>query len=166
MDSITAMNTAMENLEQSVKMMKIDLAKARSAAVSWRKRYDNLVKEISTMEATKENKTLLAGVSNAEQTPEIIVKDTPTVTTYKGTDVYLFKNDVESKGYDPEKYSYDDMLRLAIEHKCFVIVKNGKGKWYIKCKGMDYMKVKQKVEDTCAKALPRYKNVMLYLVKL
>ena len=34
-------------------------------------------------------------------------------------------------GYDG-RCSYSDMEKLAREHSCNVVVKNGKGKWYLK----------------------------------
>jgi len=188
MDAINAAVTA--HVEQEVAALKVSLAKARSAAVGWRKRCDAM--EIRALSAegdyecekaeyedmTKEwaelEKKLLARAEKAEaellkaqgatMPAHVIETKMPEVTKYRATDVFRNKNDVSQLGFDKNK-SYDEMLKIAIENKCCIIVKDGSGKWYLKGQDMDFEIVKKHVEDANKRVVPRHKNVTLYLIK-
>lgn len=86
------------------------------------------------------------------------------VTSYKGVDVYMNNNDVERLGFN-KNMTYEEMLSLAIKHKCPIIIKNGNGKWYLKGQGIDFTTVKEKVLSKINNNLPRYENITLYLVE-
>jgi hypothetical protein len=54
------------------------------------------------------------------------------VKTYNKTDVFHCGDDVEKYGYSKEK-TLGEMIDLAIQHKCPILVKAGKNaKWYLK----------------------------------
>jgi len=55
---------------------------------------------------------------------------------YRGCDIYMHKNCVSERGY-PSTYTLIDMIHLAKINDCHIIVKNGNGKWYLKCQGQD-----------------------------
>ena len=82
------------------------------------------------------------------------------LSSYNNCDIFIGKNDVEPKGFDADK-SLGEMLDLAILHKCPIIVKNGKGKWYLKCHGRDLGEIEQSIKDN--KPYPRR---TLYLIHL
>lgn len=82
------------------------------------------------------------------------------LSSYNNCDIFIGKNDVEPKGFDADK-SLGEMLDLAILHKCPIIVKNGKGKWYLKCHGRDLEEIQQSIKDN--KPYPRR---TLYLIHL
>jgi len=68
----------------------------------------------------------------------------PKITTYLRRDILINKNDVEDLGF-PATRTVGEMIDLAIQHGCKLIVKNGKnGKWYLKGKtrSIDYLKEK------------------------
>ena len=57
------------------------------------------------------------------------------ISRHDKCDFLKFHNDVERLGFD-KNYTEIQMIGLALEHKCPVIIKNGKrGKWYLKGKG-------------------------------
>ena len=72
----------------------------------------------------------------------------PSVMLYRNCDVCVGKNyDIVGhpfrrgkSGYDA-RCSYVDMEKLAREHDCNVLVKNGKGKWYLKKVDFDKYKI-------------------------
>ena len=60
------------------------------------------------------------------------------ITTFDKCDFYIGKNEIERLGYSG-KTSMGNIIDLALEHKCRVIIKNGvNGKYYLKCKDMSY----------------------------
>ena len=64
------------------------------------------------------------------------------ITRFSKCDILLHKNDVDWYGFDKTK-TEREMIQLAIEHQCPIIIKNGiNGKWYLKGKGktIDYLK--------------------------
>ena len=56
------------------------------------------------------------------------------------------KNFVERLGF-PKETPFGDLIGLAIENKCSVIIKNGyNGKWYLKAQNIDYEVVKERLK--------------------
>lgn len=82
------------------------------------------------------------------------------LTLYENCDIFVGQNDVEPKGFDADK-TLGEMLDLALCYKCPVIVKNGKGKWYLKCNGRSIDQIEHSIKHN--KPMPRR---TLYLVKL
>jgi hypothetical protein len=65
------------------------------------------------------------------------------MSVYESNDVYINKNDVEPLGFDKNK-SLGEMINIAIQHHCCVIVKAGKNaKWYLKGQHKNYEKTKK-----------------------
>jgi hypothetical protein len=50
-------------------------------------------------------------------------------------------NEIEPKGF-PASKSFTDILQIAIDNDCNVIVRCGQGKWYLKKKDYKYTKMK------------------------
>jgi hypothetical protein len=50
-------------------------------------------------------------------------------------------NEVEPKGF-PASLSFTDILKIAIDNKCNVMVRCGQGKWYLKKKNYKETKMK------------------------
>jgi len=78
---------------------------------------------------------------------------------YPNCDILIHKNDVQDLGFDKTK-TIGEMIDLAIMHGCNIIVKNGKGKWYLKGKGMDIEVLKDEIEKNTGK----YPRRMCYLL--
>jgi hypothetical protein len=55
----------------------------------------------------------------------------PTITRYLNCDLLIHKNDVERLGFD-KNYTEEEMIDLAVKYGSPIIIKNGKGKWYLK----------------------------------
>jgi len=77
------------------------------------------------------------------------------VLFYDDCDVYMNNNDIEIHGYD-KNTTFGEMIDKAIENKCIIITKNGKGKWYLKGLDKDYVITKEKLEKNVGKK-PRSK---------
>jgi hypothetical protein len=60
-------------------------------------------------------------------------------------------NIVEPLGFD-KTTTFDRMIAVAIENNCSVIIKNGKGKWYLKAQNTDYELVKERLEANKGKS--------------
>lgn len=61
-------------------------------------------------------------------------------------------NRVESLGFDKEKTFYE-ILAIATENKCSIIIKDGNGKWYLKAQNVaDYDSLKEKIEENVGKS--------------
>lgn len=82
------------------------------------------------------------------------------IKLYDNCDVYMHKNDVERYGYD-KNTTFGEMINKAIEHNCFIIVKNGNGKWYLKGLHKDYNASKEKLELNIGK----YTRVKVWLLE-
>jgi len=82
------------------------------------------------------------------------------LTRYENCDIFIGQNDVEVLGFSADK-TLGEMLDLAMHHKCPVIVKNGKGKWYLKCNGRSITEIEHSIRQN--KPSPRR---TLYLVTL
>ena len=54
------------------------------------------------------------------------------------------------------------MIDLALKHRCPIIVKHGKGKWYLKGNGRDKDEIQRQIE----KALGKKRRRILYFVDL
>jgi hypothetical protein len=74
------------------------------------------------------------------------------VLFYDNTDVYINNNDIEIYGYD-KNTTFGEMIDKALENKCIIITKNGKGKWYLKGLDKDYVITKEKLEKNVGKTL-------------
>jgi hypothetical protein len=77
------------------------------------------------------------------------------VLFYDDCDVYMNNNDIEIHGYH-KNTTFGEMIDKALENKCCVIIKNGKGKWYLKGLDKDYVITKEKLEKNVGK-YPRSK---------
>ena len=75
-------------------------------------------------------------------------------------DILVGQNDVEPYGFDKNK-TLGEMLDLAILHKSPILIKNGKGKWYLKGKGRPYEALERSIKNN--KPMPRR---VLYFIKL
>ena len=69
------------------------------------------------------------------------------ITRYLKCDILINQNDIEPHGFEKTK-TETEMIALAIQHGCPIIVRNGKqGKWYLKGKGKPMDVLKQKIEE-------------------
>lgn len=62
---------------------------------------------------------------------------------YSNTDIYVRDDDIE-KGLD-KNLSLSNVIDIAIQNKSPIIVKHGKGKWYLKGKYKDMNIIKEKL---------------------
>jgi hypothetical protein len=72
------------------------------------------------------------------------------ITRYSNCDILLHQNEVEIYGFDKDK-TEGEMIDLAVKHDCPIIVKNGKGKWYLKGKGKSIEFLKTKIDEQIGK---------------
>jgi hypothetical protein len=68
-------------------------------------------------------------------------------------------NEVEPYGFSAS-YSFTDILRIAIENECNIIVRCGQGKWYLKQKDYKLTKTKLMMNECHNRA-----NHITYLIK-
>ncbi len=84
-------------------------------------------------------------------------------TIFPKTDILKGCNDVEDKGYTASK-TLDEMIQLALENDCPVIVKGGvNAKWYLKGKGMSMDSIRELIRQNHGKA-PR-EGITLTLIE-
>lgn len=76
-------------------------------------------------------------------------------TCIENTDIYMGQNNVQDLGFDKKK-SFGEMIDIAIAHNCFIIIKNGKGKWYLKGQKKNFDETMVKLEKNIGK-YPRRK---------
>lgn len=81
----------------------------------------------------------------------------------KGSDCLIGRNDVERLGY-VKTTSLSQMIQLATKYTCPLIIKDGKGKWYLKGRGYSYENLFTKIDDN--KNSTKYKNVYVFVVKI
>jgi hypothetical protein len=75
-----------------------------------------------------------------------------TITRFSNCDILISKNDVEYYGF-PKTKTEGEMIDLAIEYRCPIIVKNGnKGKWYLKGRGKQIADLKNKIDENLGKS--------------
>ena len=75
-----------------------------------------------------------------------------TITRYANCDILLHKNDVSLYGFDKNK-SEGEMIDLACNRGCSIIIKNGKnGKWYLKGNGQSVAFLKGKINEKVGKS--------------
>ena len=55
------------------------------------------------------------------------------------------------------------MIELATEHKCPLVVKDGRGKWYLKGQGKTYEEIEEGLNQN--KENIDYKNVKCYVLR-
>lgn len=53
------------------------------------------------------------------------------ITYHNHCDVFRGSNNIQPLGFD-KTLSIGEMINLALVHQCPIIVKDGKGKWYLK----------------------------------
>ena len=82
----------------------------------------------------------------------------------KGSDLLRNKNNVERLGYDGKTHTLSQMLSLATKHRCPLIIKNGKGKWYLKGQGYSYEDLLTKINY--GKENPTFKNIYVFMIKI
>lgn len=69
------------------------------------------------------------------------------ITKHDNCDILIGNNNIEKLGFDKNK-SLGEMIDLAINNKCPIIIKNGfNGKWYLKGQGMDIEFLKTKINE-------------------
>ena len=90
------------------------------------------------------------------------------IKLYSGCDILIHKNNVHQKGFD-KTIAFEEMLNIAYEHNCPILVKNGKGKWYLKGHGTSIEQLQKQIEGQ-VEVLDRleknkYKNVKLWLLE-
>ena len=83
------------------------------------------------------------------------------VTEYTDCDFWIHRNDIQRLGFD-KTLSYGEMIDLALKHRCPIIVKNGKGKWYLKGNG----RTKDEIQRQIEKHLGKRRRRILYFVDL
>jgi hypothetical protein len=82
---------------------------------------------------------------------------------FNATDAFIGQNNVERLGFDKNK-TLEEMLALATEHKCPLIVKDGRGKWYLKGQGKTYEEIVEGLNQN--KENIDYKNVKCYVISV
>jgi len=83
-------------------------------------------------------------VRPTEVQPSVEVR--PIITRFMRTDILKSCNDVERLGFDKNR-TEEEMIQLAIQHKCKIIVKAGKNaKWYLKGQVQSTVSLKSKIE--------------------
>jgi len=78
-----------------------------------------------------------------------------TITMYSQCDVFRGTNNVEPLGF-AKTNTLGNMIDLAITHKCPIIIKDGKGKWYLKGQGKEEVEIRAAIETNKGK-FPRQK---------
>jgi hypothetical protein len=74
------------------------------------------------------------------------------ITRYPRCDILANQNDIEPLGFDKDK-TETEMIALAIQHGCPIIIRNGKrGKWYLKGKGKPMDELKQRIQEQTGNA--------------
>jgi hypothetical protein len=74
------------------------------------------------------------------------------ITRFSKCDLLRNNNDVEKYGFDKSK-TEGEMIDLAIENRCNIIIKNGiNGKWYLKGKGKTIEYLKSKINENLGKS--------------
>jgi len=78
------------------------------------------------------------------------------IKLYENSDVFAFSlGNVEYYGYSSSK-TIGEMIDIAIQNNCKIIMKQGKGKWYLKGQDKEYDNLKTKLETNNGK-YPRRK---------
>jgi hypothetical protein len=67
-------------------------------------------------------------------------------------------------GYDGKTHTLSQMLSLATKHRCPLIIKDGRGKWYLKGQGYSYNDLNAKIDD--GKKNVKYKNIYVFMIRL
>lgn len=80
-------------------------------------------------------------------------------TRYQNCDIWIHKNDVERLGFE-KTLSFEEIKELALIYGCPIIVKYGKGKWYLKGRGKNFDEILQTVE----KNIGKYPRRILYFI--
>jgi hypothetical protein len=83
------------------------------------------------------------------------------VTKYTDCDFWIHRNDVQRLGFD-KNLNYEEMIELAVKYRCPIIVKNGKGKWYLK----GNRRTKDEIQEQIEKHLGKKRRRTLYFVDL
>jgi hypothetical protein len=73
-----------------------------------------------------------------------------TITRYLNCDLLIHKNDVERLGFD-KNYTEAEMIDLAVKNSSPIIIKNGKGKWYLKGKNESIVSLKSLISINTGK---------------
>lgn len=79
---------------------------------------------------------------------------------YSNTDILVGCDSVSPYGFNKDM-TFKEMVSLAIEHKCPIIVKNGRGKWYLKGQGKTIEQLRGKIEENKGK----YERRSLWLLE-
>lgn len=81
---------------------------------------------------------------------------------FNATDAFIGQNNVERLGFDKNK-TLEEMIELATINKCPLIVKDGRGKWYLKGQGKTYEEIEAGLNQN--KENIDYKNVKCYVLR-
>ena len=81
---------------------------------------------------------------------------------FNATDAFIGQNNVERLGFDKNK-TLEEMIELATEHKCPLVVKDGRGKWYLKGQGKTYEEIEAALNRN--KENIEHKNVKCYVLR-
>lgn len=81
------------------------------------------------------------------------------ITIFKKMDVYANKDIKYNRNY-----TFEEVVALAIKHKCHVIERQGEGQWYLKGEGIDFSTTKDEVLRRKDIYTEKYENIILYLL--
>ena len=84
------------------------------------------------------------------------------IQIFNATDALIGQNDIERLGFDKNR-SLEDMIELATQHRCPLVVKDGRGKWYLKGQGKTYEQITDALQQN--KENIDYKNVKCYVIR-
>ena len=73
-----------------------------------------------------------------------------TITRFLNCDLLIHKNDIQNLGFD-KNYTEGEIIDLAVKHGCPIIIKNGKGKWYLKGQGKTIDELKGLINNNIGK---------------
>jgi len=83
-----------------------------------------------------------------------------TIIMHDKCDVFFGQNNVERLGFAKNK-TFGEIVDLAILHKCPIIIKNGKGKWYLKGVGKD----QHEIQEAVIKNKGQYPNQKCWVIE-
>lgn len=84
------------------------------------------------------------------------------IQKFEGTDIgKKSSNCVEPHGFN-KNYTFGEMLELAFIHNCSILVKHGRGKWYLKCQNKNPNNFLKKIEQNKNKEC--YKTCKLWIL--
>ena len=103
-----------------------------------------------------------SAISSIDPTPpEIPVNATYSkITKFNYCDILIGSNDISTTGFD-KNMTEREIIDLAIQHQCPIIVKCGKGKWYLKGHGKTADQLKSLIERNINETKYKTRYVLL-----